>query len=75
MDQGLSVVLAATIPSALTLLTALVNGREIKQVKYEVKTMNGSTMGQLASATETRRVEEIAPIDRTPLEKEHMEAQ
>lgn len=56
----------AAVVSVLTFLLA-------KEVKTEVKTMNGLTIAQMADATETRRVDAIPPADRSEIEQEHIE--
>jgi hypothetical protein len=46
----------------------------IKQVHEEVKTANALKLGELADATETRRVQNIPHEDRTQAEQEHIDA-
>jgi len=41
----------------------------------EVKTLNGLTLAQMADAEETRRVDLIAPADRTAAEQRHLTAE
>lgn len=38
----------------------------------EVKTMNGQTIAELADASESRRIDEIRPAERTSAEDEHI---
>jgi hypothetical protein len=45
---------------------------QVEQVHQEVKTGNALKLGQLADATETRRIEDIEPSDRTEGERDHM---
>lgn len=45
---------------------------ETTNVLTEVKTSNALSIGALADNTESRRILEIEPVDRTPQEKEHL---
>lgn len=64
---------AALVTSLGILASTLLNARRIKEVKHEVKTANSLTLAQLGDATETRRIDEIPPGDRTSDEKEHID--
>lgn len=78
--------LAALVAASATLASVLVNGRRIKgvsrgiegvsngitDVSNEVRTANSQTLAQLADATESRRVGNIAVADRTDVEKSHL---
>ena len=46
----------------------------IEVVHNDVKTANALSLGQLADASETRRVDRIPPADRTSAEKDHLTA-
>ena len=66
---------ALIITAVGTLITAVgtyQNGKQIKDVKSEVKTGNSQTLAQLADAIESRRIDDIPRKDRTPLEKSHI---
>lgn len=43
------------------------------RIQREVRTMNESTMGQLAAGQETRRVEALDHDDRTAMEQRHLD--
>lgn len=47
---------------------------KVAQVDEKVLTLNSMTIGQLADATETRRIDNIEEGDRTEGEQEHMES-
>jgi hypothetical protein len=71
----LAVLVAAfgtAIASVIAAVAALVAARGTRQIKHEVRTMNEMTMGQYAEASETRRIEDIAPENRTAKEGRHM---
>lgn len=56
-------------------IAAMRAGRTITvagQIHDEVKTMNGLRLGELADNSETRRVVDIPPGDRTTAEREHI---
>ena len=74
MDPGLALILAASIPSLVTAIFSLYASRALKGVKNEVRTLNESTMGQLAAAGETRRIEDIPLDERTAKEQRHMQS-
>jgi len=44
----------------------------LDDIRDQVVTLNGKTLGALADAVESRRVEAIAPDARTPVESEHL---
>jgi len=46
----------------------------IEQIHAELRTMNDLTVGQMADAAETRRIESIPVEDRTSGEQEHLDA-
>ena len=48
------------------------NTAAVADVKSDIATYNGATLGQLGAAGETRRVEDIAPADRTTEESRHL---
>lgn len=76
MDQGVAIVLAASVaalPGVLTYIQSRSNKRTIDDVKEQVVTLNESTIGQLAANTETRRVEAITHDDRTAQEQRHVD--
>lgn len=68
--------IAGAVVSVITVLRlpARVEAIEkgVQRVGHELATLNGSTVGQLADADETRRVEAIPVKDRTPGEAEHI---
>lgn len=77
MDQGLAIVLAgalAAVPGILTFLQSRANKVTIDDVHKQVATLNESTVGQLAAAVETRRVEAIPHDERTAKEERHVES-
>lgn len=46
---------------------------EVREVRAEVVTANGKTIGMLQDAIEGRRAEAIAPTERTGSEQEHVD--
>lgn len=45
---------------------------QVRRIDREVKTFNDLTLGRASDATETRRIEDIEPADRTAKEWEHL---
>lgn len=69
MSDAVATVLAAAIPSLIQVV-ALV---WLHRVKQDVRTLNESSVGQLAAADETRRIERIPKGDRTAKEQRHID--
>lgn len=72
---ALIVAIAGLIASAGAAYAAVRGLHVAAKVHTEVKTMNGLSIAQMADATETRRVDEIKPVDRTAGEQEHIDAE
>lgn len=74
VDIGVLLAGVAAIISALAVLvTAFRTNRKIEQVRDEVRTFNETAIGPLASADETRRIEEIPRPERTAKEQRHVD--
>jgi len=68
-----------TVPEILTLIGALttaivtvITALRVGGVKRDLATYNESKVGELAAADETRRIDAIAPTDRTAKEARHL---
>lgn len=72
MMGGMPAQTITAIASLIASLTATAAYIESRRVKREVTTLNGQTMAMLADANETRRVDLIAPEDRTAGDLEHL---
>jgi hypothetical protein len=66
---------AALITSIAVLITSIATLISVLRVRHEVRTGNAQTLGTLANAIETRRIDAIPTEDRTEIEKEHYETQ
>jgi hypothetical protein len=62
------------IASVVGAVAALLAAHRAGRVVQEVRTLNELSLGQLGAATETRRIDEIDPSDRTAQETRHMDA-
>ena len=71
ITSGLVAVLGAFFAGMAMLRSGHVETK-IDAVHHEVKTFNELTLGQLGERTETRRINEIEPIDRTNQEDRHL---
>lgn len=65
--------LTAAIVAIINALKTSKVGAVAQAIHTEVKTINGLAIGQLADATETRRIEAISPEDRTLAEQHHVD--
>lgn len=74
MDQGVAIVLAATIPALIVAVEHRITRKSIRQVDKKVDTLNESTLGEIASEDATRRIEKIPHDDRTEKEQRHLDA-
>lgn len=73
---GISLVITSLgtfVGIVFTAIQAYRNGKVVQQVHQEVRTLNETPIGQLAAATETRRVEALAHDDRTAREQRHVD--
>lgn len=73
MDQGIAIVIAAAFPSIAVILEHRSTRKKIGGVDKKVDTLNESTIGELASANETRRVEHKPHDERTVQEQHHVD--
>jgi hypothetical protein len=66
---AVSVLITALAGAVVSIVTLL----RVNRVHDEVKTLNESTIGQLAAAVETRRTGAIPHDDRTAQEQRHLD--
>ena len=79
---GISILITAVTTAIVTIIAAIFSGlamlrtgrvvTKVEAVHEEVKTHNELTLGQIGERTETRRISEINPIERTEQEQRHM---
>ena len=72
---GIGILIAASAGGMVSIIGAIFAGIAMLrtgQVKKEVHTFNELSLGQLSGRIETRRIDEIDPVDRTDQEKRHM---
>jgi hypothetical protein len=73
--QFITSVVALIVSGIAFYVVIVVRGQILEAVglvKHLVSTRNALTLGELGDATETRRIEALAPDDRTAAEREHM---
>jgi hypothetical protein len=70
--SGIAVLIASIGAFVGVCVTGYVSIKGINGIKHEVKTMNESTIGQLAAREETRRAEDIPHDQRTAREQRHI---
>ena len=71
---GIGILIAATAGSLVSIIGAVFAGVAMLRtgkVQKEVKTFNELTLGQLGERTESRRISEIEPAERTAQENRH----
>lgn len=64
--------LIASLTATAAYLESRRNRRGLNRVEHEVTTLNGLTMANLADATETRRIEQVADDERTDRDRRHL---
>ena len=64
--------MTALVIACVALYVAVKIGNKVEVVDAKVSTKNAMSLGDLADATETRRIQDIDPVDRTRGETEHM---
>jgi len=79
---GIGILIAASAGGIVSIIGAIFAGiamlrtgrvdTKVDNVNEQVKTFNELSLGQLGGRNETRRIDEIDPVDRTDQEKRHM---